>query len=106
VAWNDLTLLFSDNTDVLSGRRHFFAYHLGPSFEADINPFGLLTEAGIGVGSTVAALRNTYPAALINPPDEFGPATFFIVEGLSGHLTADSDDGQITDVSGGTGCGE
>ena len=35
VSWNDLLLLFSDNTDVASGRRHFFSYVLGQAFEAE-----------------------------------------------------------------------
>ncbi len=106
VAWNDLVLLFSDNTDVASGRRHFFSYTLGPAFEADVNPFGLTTDAGIGIGSTVANLRGTYPAALINPADDVGSASFLIFAGLSGALSSDADDGQITVVRGGTGCGE
>jgi hypothetical protein len=106
VSWNDLLLLFSDNTDVASGRRHFFAYILGPTFEADINPFGLTTDAGIGIGSTVASLRGTYPAALINPADDISPASFLIFSGLTGQLTSDADDGQISVVRGGTGCGE
>ena len=106
VAWNDLLLLFSDNTDVASGRRHFFAYILGPTFEADINPFGLTTDAGIGIGSTVASLRGTYPAAFINPADDISPASFLIFSGLTGQLTSDADDGQVSLVRGGTGCGE
>ena len=106
VAWNDLVLLFSDNTDVASGRRHFFSYTLGPAFEADVNPFGLTTDAGIGIGSTVAALRGTYPAALISPADDIGSASFLIFAGLTGALSSDADDGQITVVRGGTGCGE
>jgi hypothetical protein len=106
VAWNDLVLLFSDNTDVASGRRHFFSYTLGPAFEADVNPFGLTTDAGIGIGSTVANLRGTYPAALISPADDVGSASFLIFAGLSGALSSDADDGQITVVRGGTGCGE
>jgi hypothetical protein len=106
VAWNDLLLLFSDNSDVASGRRHFFSYVLGPAFEADINPFGLTTDANIGIGSTVAALRGTYPTAFINPADDVGSASFLVVEGLSGALTSDADDGQVSVVRGGTGCGE
>jgi hypothetical protein len=106
VSWNDLLLLFSDNTDVASGRRHFFSYVLGPVFEDDINPFGLTTDAGIGIGSTVASLRGTYPDALINPADETGPASFAIFIGLTGQLTSEADDGQVAVVRGGSGCGE
>ena len=43
VTWGDLTLLFSDESVVASGRRHFFTYSYGPAFSVgDLNVAGAL----------------------------------------------------------------
>lgn len=107
VFWGDLTLQFSDDSNVTTGRRHFFSYVYGPSFvEGAIAPAGLKTDAGIGVGSTVAELTGTYPAAVVNPGDDFGGPNFFINEGLAGFLTGVGPADTVTSVLGGQGCGE
>jgi hypothetical protein len=107
VTWGDLTLQFSDESSVTSGRRHFFSYLYGPSFiEGQIAPAGLKTEAGIGVGSTVAELTGTYPSAVVNPGDDFGGPNFFINDGLAGFLTGVNPTDTVTSLIGGQGCGE
>jgi hypothetical protein len=106
VFWGDLTLQFSDASAVTSGRRHFFSYVYGPTFGSQIAPAGLKTEAGIGVGSTVAELTGTYPTVVINPGDDFGGPNFFINEGLAGFLTGVNPTDTVTSVLGGQGCGE
>ena len=107
VFWGDLTLQFSDESSVTSGRRHFFSYVYGPSFvEGQIAPAGLKTDAGIGVGSTVAELTATYPSAVINPGDDFGGPNFFVNDGLAGFLTGVTPTDTVTSVLGGQGCGE
>jgi hypothetical protein len=107
VTWADLTLQFSDESSVTKGRRHFFSYVYGPSFiEGSIAPAGLKTEAGIGVGSTVAELTGTYPSAVVNPGDDFGGPNFFINDGLAGFLTGVNPTDTVTSVLGGQGCGE
>ena len=106
VTWGDLLLLFSDESGVASGRRHFFSYTLGPAFGASITPAGMATPEGIAVGSTVAALKSAYPGVYVYGGDDvFGP--YFVVgESLTGFLTGDSDTDTVQSVIGGVTCGE
>ena len=106
VTWGDLLLLFSDESGVASGRRHFFSYTLGPAFGASITPAGMATPEGIAVGSTVAALKSAYPGVYVYGGDDvFGP--YFVVgENLTGFLTGDSDTDTVQSVIGGITCGE
>jgi hypothetical protein len=106
VTWGDLLLLFSDESGVASGRRHFFSYTLGPAFGASITPAGMATPEGIAVGSTVAALKSAYPGVYVYGGDDvFGP--YFVVgESLTGFLTGDSDADTVQSVIGGVTCGE
>jgi cell wall-associated NlpC family hydrolase len=106
VSWGDLDLYFGDESKVVVGRPHFFAYSYGPPFGATIEPAGLLTAGGIGVGSTVAQLKAAYPAVTINPSDATAPASFMISPALTGQLTGVDDASTVTAVSGGFGCGE
>ncbi|MEP7201264.1 MAG: hypothetical protein ABI894_01575 [Ilumatobacteraceae bacterium] len=108
VYWADLTLQFSDDSAVTSGRRHFFSYVYGPSFVQGqpIAPAGLKTEAGVGVGSTVAELTGTYPTAVVSPGDDFGGPHFSINDSLFGFLTGVNPTDTVTSILGGQGCGE
>ncbi|MGZ4701947.1 MAG: hypothetical protein ACXV98_12100, partial [Ilumatobacteraceae bacterium] len=106
VFWGDLVLQFSDQSSVTTGRRHFFSYVYGPAFGATIAPAGLKTEAGIGVGSTVAELSGTYPSVVINPGSDLGGPNFLINDGLAGFLTGVNPTDTVTSVLGGQGCGE
>ncbi|MFM2073508.1 MAG: hypothetical protein RLZZ623_3772 [Actinomycetota bacterium] len=105
VTWADLTVLFSDSSSVMSGRRHFFNYLYGPPTGASIQPEGMRTVAGIGVGSTVADLLAAYPDAQVYPEDLYGPY-FVINENLTGFLTGTSPSDTILSFIGGIGCGE
>ena len=102
VTWRDLTLYFGDQTD--GGRRHFFGYSFGPPFGGSVDPNGVATDAGLTVGSAVAALRTAYPAAGIEEPVGDSPANFTIVEGLSGYLSGTADDDIVTQFLGGLPC--
>jgi hypothetical protein len=103
VDWNDLSLFFTDD---FSAIRHFAAYTYGPAFGATIAPYGLATDAQIGVGSTVAELRAAYPTVTVAPEDEFSGPSFLIEPGLSGVLTGTADTDVILSFTGGFGCGE
>ena len=103
VDWNDLSLFFTDDVTSI---RHFAAYTYGPAFAANISPFGLATDAGIGVGSTVGELRAAYPTAIVLPEDEFTGPNFEIEAGLRGVLTGTDDSDVILSFVGGFGCGE
>jgi hypothetical protein len=108
VTWGDLSLLFSNESNVTTGRRHFFNYTYGPSqvLGSPIAPAGLKTEAGVGVGATVTELKGTYPAAVVNPADDFGGPTFFINPGLAGFLSGVAETDTVMSIVGGQGCGE
>jgi hypothetical protein len=105
VTWGDLTLLFSDDSTVASGRRHFFNYSYGPPFGVSIQPDGMRTDTGIGIGSTVAELRAAYPTVRIFPPD-IADAYFVVDENFTGFLSGTADTDTVRSVIGGIGCGE
>jgi hypothetical protein len=105
VTWGDLQLLFSDESIITSGRRHFFNYVYGPASGSSIAPVGMQTADGIGVGATVGELRAAYPNVQIYPEEIYGP--YFVVnDNLSGFLTGVTDADQVISFIGGIGCGE
>jgi hypothetical protein len=109
VMWGDLDLQFSDQSSVTSGRRHFFSYAYGPPLAGPgtpIAPAGLKTDAGVGVGATVAELTGTYPAVVLNPGDDFGGPNFLVGDGLAGFLTGVTPTDTVISILGGQGCGE
>lgn len=105
VTWGDLQLLFSDDSVVLSGRRHFFNYIYGPPYGPTADPSGMRTDRGIGIGSTVGELRAAHPEVQVYPEEIYGP--FYVVnENLTGFLTGVTDDDTVISVIGGIPCGE
>lgn len=106
VEWGDLHLLFSDDSNVSSGRRHFFAWSFGPPSGVEIAPAGMKTLAGIGVGSTVAEIKTAYPAARIFGGDELSSASVALSDDLFAFLTDTTDTGTVISMLGGQGCGE
>lgn len=118
VRYGQLLALMSDGpTDyAAAGQRHLFAYTVSaqnPDDPAAEYGDGPQTSYGIGVGSTVADLREAYGQLLeVRPDDEvFGP-NFAVsdaegaIHGLYGSLTDGSDAGLVTTFSGGQPCGE
>ncbi|MFZ4810874.1 MAG: hypothetical protein ACOYL9_05985 [Ilumatobacteraceae bacterium] len=106
VTWTDLRLLFSNQSTVATGRRHFFNYVYGPLPGTSVTPAGLRTDQGILIGSTVAELRAAYPRVLLFQQDDvFGPS-FAISETLVGFLTGTTSGDRIVSIIGGLPCGE
>ena len=105
VSWGVLTLLFGDVSEVVEGRRHFFGYGYGEQGEIGSAPVGLQTTRGVMIGSRVVDVRAAYPAATINPEDDFTPPFFFVNDSLRGFLTGVSDDATVTAILGGGDCG-
>ncbi|MFM7687656.1 MAG: hypothetical protein ACKPDI_17295 [Actinomycetota bacterium] len=106
VEWHDLSLMFGDDSPAASGFRHFASYTYGPPLSGQLEPYGLTTSLGIGVGNTVRELRAAYPTVVVNPADEISSPSFFIEEGLSGYLTGATNNDAIISFVGGYGCGE
>jgi hypothetical protein len=105
VSWGVLTLLFGDVSEIVEGRRHFFGYGYGEQGEIGSAPVGLQTTRGVMIGSRVVDVRAAYPAATINPEDDFTPPFFFVNDSLRGFLTGVSDDATVTAILGGGDCG-
>jgi hypothetical protein len=106
VTWGDLLLLFSDESSVAAGRRHFFSYSLGPAFGAVITPEGMATPEGVAVGSSVADLQRAYPGVYVYPGDDvFGPY-FALNDNFTGFLTGAGDADTVASIIGGINCGE
>lgn len=107
VSWGALSLQFSDATSAAEGRRHFFGYEYGLVGQTDAEPAGLTTPEGIGIGSTVADLRQAYPDVGVAPGEEgvSSPAFEVTEGGLAGLLTDASDDGIVMVLVGGDFCG-
>ena len=106
VSWNDLSIQFSDDSPAASGFDHFASYSYGPPRTGTVDPFGVTTAKGIGIGSTVAELRAAYPEATVSVADDISGPSFFIQEGFSGFLTGTTDADAIISFVGGYGCGE
>ena len=92
VSWGVLSLQFGDVSEVVQGRRHFFAYSYGEQGEIGRAPVGLQTTRGVMIGSRVVDVRAAYPAATINPEDDFTPPLFLVNPSLRGYLTGVEDD--------------
>jgi hypothetical protein len=106
VDWGILRLVFGDASQVIQGRRHFFAYYYGSAGEIGGAPAGLATERGITSGSRVIDVIGAYPGVSINPEDEFSAPFFYVNDNLRGFVTGVDDDSTVTEILGGIGCSE
>ena len=57
------------------------------------------------IGSRVVDVEAAYPAATINPEDDFTPPFFFVNDSLRGFLTGVEADAIVTAILGGDDCG-
>jgi hypothetical protein len=106
VSWGALSLFFGDESPVVSGTPHLFAYSYGAAGDLEAEPAGLATDDGIGLGSTVAQLEAAYPDVVIEPGEEgVIEPSFFVDDTLSGRLTGGADDDLVTVIIGGDPCG-
>ena len=104
VSWGVLTLLFGDVSSVLQGRRHFVAYTYGVEGEVGAAPVGLITSRNVTVGSRVVDVVAAYPAATLNPEDDFTAPFFYVNDNLRGFLTGLTDESRVTTILGGMNC--
>jgi len=109
VRWGDLLLLFGDESEVASGRLHFYGWRYGPVGTSMPRPEGPATEGGVTLGSTVNEVLRAHPNADVYTDDVFG-AGFDIDAGtrglVSGSLSNDSPNGVTLALFGGVTCGE
>lgn len=106
--WHSLRLYFGDGPTQFAEEGPHFFYYVQSSVDTE-TIIDLTTAAGIGIGSSVAQLKEAYPDELvIESTVRFG-ATFHLAGSdpglLAGLLTESVDTGQVTAISGGFGCG-
>jgi hypothetical protein len=109
VDWNDLSLFFTDQSPAVQVQlRHFASFTYGPPITpGQPSPFGLTTPNGVGLGSSVKALKAAYPAVKVLPGDGLSTGPQFNIEqGLSGFLTGVKNTDTVISFIGGYGCGE
>jgi hypothetical protein len=106
VEWRDLSLVFSDESFAGSGIRHFASFRYGPTMAQNIDPYGLRTTDGFGIGSTVSELLAEYPKGELYAGDEVIDPFFEIDPALVAFLTDSKPGGRAVSYLGGYGCGE
>lgn len=106
VEWGVLSLVFSDDSPLASGRAHLVSFTYGAVDRLGDEPQGLRTTAGIELGSSVADLKAAHPGVVLDEGDPSVdlPPGFFVSDGLRGLLTGVDDDDLVIVVFGGTGC--
>ena len=92
------------------GVPHLFSYIYALS-PTETRSLDLLTEAGIGLGDTVKALRDAYGDTVEIAYEDFIDGYLYTIDlappaRLSGGLTGDGNKDLVTSVDGGQGCGE
>lgn len=108
VEWENLTTLYGNGASAWApdGIYHFFFYSY---VLLDTDHLGFHTDAGVGLGSTVADLQAAYGDAVAISDDEFGSHWSVAVPSpgaLWGFLTSIEPDGTVVSIQGGVGCGE
>ena len=98
--------MFGDASQVMQGRRHFFAYYYGSAGEVGGAPVGLATDVASRAGSRVIDVIGAYPGVSINPEDDFSAPFFYVNDNLRGFVTGVDDDSTVTVILGGIGCSE
>ena len=101
VFFDDLRLTFGDESDISTGRRHFFTWSFGPPAGFAPKPEGLATQQGVTIGTSVADILKAYPAARLSGGDD---PSAELSEGLLVQLTSISPTGVVTQLVGGTPC--
>jgi hypothetical protein len=111
VRWSSLQTFFTDGETEWApdGVRHFFHYSQSVAAgEGDV--LALATAKAIALGDTVADLRSAYGAELTINDDPLFGTQWEVASGgagiLWGSASTAQDDGIVTVISGGFGCGE
>ena len=101
VFWDDLRLTFGDESDISTGRRHFFTWSFGPPAGLGPKPIGLATQLGVTIGTSVADILKAYPNAHLSGGDD---ASAELSKDLVVYLTSIAPNGVVTKLVGGTPC--
>ncbi len=96
VNWGELRLEFGDVSNITVDRPHFYAYTYGREGSGGVvQPAGLTTADGLGLGTSVIDLLGLYPTVELRVADEFIAANFIINDSLTGRLSGLGDNGVV-----------
>ena len=99
-------MLFSDDSLVATGRRHFFSYSYGPPFASTAATGGDAHTRGDHDRVDGRRAAAAYPEVVVTPGDEIFAPNFHVNDNLNGFLTGDTDADTVESIIGGVGCGE
>lgn len=108
VDWGVLSLLFSDASDITTGRRHFLGWEYGRVGTMGDEPVGLRTAGGVTLGSRVVDVLGEFPdATLVTGDPELELPDYFYVgdDSFMGWLSGIGEDDFVTVLFGGYRCG-
>ena len=108
VDWGVLSLLFSDASDITTGRRHFLGWEYGRVGTIGDEPLGLRTPGGVTLGSRVVDVLGEFPdATLVTGDPELELPDYFYVgdDRFMGWLSGTGEDDFVTVLFGGYRCG-
>jgi hypothetical protein len=104
--WDDLKVTFGDESEVSSGRRHFFTYSFGPPAGTAPKPAGMETLLGVTIGSSVAEILEAYPAVRLIVGNQTDDSSAELSDDLFAVLTNTTRSGFVTQIYGGTPCAD
>ncbi|HWL41694.1 MAG TPA: hypothetical protein VNQ73_02035 [Ilumatobacter sp.] len=108
VDWGVLSLLFSDASDITTGRRHFLGWEYGRLGTIGDEPVGLRTAGGVTIGARVVDVFGEFPDATLieGDPDVELPDYFYVGDdSFMGWLSGIGEDDFVTVLFGGYRCG-
>ena len=107
IEWGALRLSFGDVSTFALDRLHVYAWQYGLDGQLGEDPVGLRTAEGIGLGSTIAELREAYPEVeLYEGDDELFPPGFALSDTFFGFTTGLGPDDLVIEMFSGYFCGE
>lgn len=107
VDWGVLSLLFSDGSELASGRQHFMGWEYGRLGEIGDEPVGLRTAGGVTLGSPVVDVLGEFPEATLveGDPDLEQPDQVYVDDSFVAYVSGLTDDDIVTVLFGGVRCG-
>lgn len=107
VDWGSLSLLFSDASDITTGRRHFTAWEYGRLGELGDEPRGLRTAGGVTLGSRVVDVLGEFPDATVieGDPEVEIPDQVYVDDSFVAWVSGPDEDDFVTVLFGGFRCG-
>lgn len=106
VEWGVLRLEFGSLTVTEGAEPAFLGWDYGLDGRLGEEPQGIITDAGVGLGSRIDELRAAYPTVMVYEGEEGTfPPSFKVPGGVEGFSTGTTDTDVITVLKAGVRCG-